>query len=512
MTVEAGKEKTYITLSMLMIIGFALRYYRLGFSSIWIDEGWSIYFSRFDFKQIIHIKDDFTPLYYALLHGWTMLFGDSEASVRFLSLIFGVLSIGAIYKIGVLLLNKEKGIWAALLVAASRFQLHYSQEARMYSLMAFLTLVSMYYFIKLIKGGGRTVSAGYTLSSIVLIYCHVYGLFVIFAQNLYFMILFWFDRKYSAINLKRWFLLQTIIVLFFAPWVPTFIARASDNSRAIWLQVPTMKTMLKTFIYYSGSWLLLLVYTPLIILALVSFGIRSEIIGKTPSWYALGGFKFRPRLILTRDNNLLLLWLMTPIVLPILLSQFMAPFYSQRYTIAASLAFLLLIASGIGNLRPRAIKIAVIGMLVCLWILNVKAYYDHMPHEHWRQVAQYVDKNSKQDDLVLFNKSAARDVAFNYYSKSRLTKKVISEDSDPVDTRNDRLVRLIGNHDRVWVVLSHPEDDFFLVNALCAQFRYVYYERYRSIRLYLFERKKRSSSAVSPSGLRLPRLSSSCPS
>jgi uncharacterized membrane protein len=72
------------------------------------------------------------PLYYVILHYWINLFGDTEFSTRFLSVIFGLFSIFMIYKVGTLLFNKNVGMLSSLLLALSVFHIQYSQEVRMY--------------------------------------------------------------------------------------------------------------------------------------------------------------------------------------------------------------------------------------------------------------------------------------------------------------------------------------------------------------------------------------------
>ena len=89
-----------------------------------------------------------------------------------------------IYKVGRILFDKKVGIVSALLLALSVFHVRHSQEARMYSLLAFLTLLSFYFFAKILKKrGGKTVLL-YIISSLFLMYTHVYSLFIIMAQNI----------------------------------------------------------------------------------------------------------------------------------------------------------------------------------------------------------------------------------------------------------------------------------------------------------------------------------------
>ena len=105
--------------------------------------------------------------------------------MRLLSALFGILAIPMIYVVGRQLFNREAGLAAAIILAFSNFNIAYSQETRMYSLMVLLALISMYFFIRLLQGSNYALSVGYLLSTTLLVYTHIYGLFVVIAQNLF---------------------------------------------------------------------------------------------------------------------------------------------------------------------------------------------------------------------------------------------------------------------------------------------------------------------------------------
>ena len=145
------KNKLILLLGILFI-GLFLRVYDLGNESIWLDEGCSIRFANLNLSQIISVRDNgLPPLYYIILHWWINLFGDSEFSIRFPSVIFSFLAIFMIYKIGNQIFDKDVGMLSSLLLGLSVFHIHYSQEARTYSLCVLLTLLSMYFFINRFK-------------------------------------------------------------------------------------------------------------------------------------------------------------------------------------------------------------------------------------------------------------------------------------------------------------------------------------------------------------------------
>lgn len=129
--------------------------------------------------------DNNFPTYYLIMHYWVSLFADSEFSLRFPSALAGLLAVLAMYKVGSLLFGRGVGLTASLILALSPFHIQYSQEARVYSLMALLALVSFYCFVKVLRERKRAAQTGYVLSTLALMYSHVYGLFIVLAQNLY---------------------------------------------------------------------------------------------------------------------------------------------------------------------------------------------------------------------------------------------------------------------------------------------------------------------------------------
>ena len=86
-------------------------------------------------------------LYYFFLHGWMEL-GQSPFVVRFPSVVFGLLTLCLVFRIARELFDLRVGLLATALAAISPFHIWYSQEARMYSLLRPLTLLSVYLFIK----------------------------------------------------------------------------------------------------------------------------------------------------------------------------------------------------------------------------------------------------------------------------------------------------------------------------------------------------------------------------
>jgi mannosyltransferase len=159
----AGRKiTTYgVALFCIVLIGAFLRFYHLGTQSLWYDEAFSVWISKLSVPQLVQATavDVHPPFYYLLLHYCMMFFGTSESTVRLLSALFGILAIPMIYMVGRQLFNREAGLMAALILTFSSFNIAYSQETRMYSLMALLALLSMYYFIRSLQGNTLAVQS-----------------------------------------------------------------------------------------------------------------------------------------------------------------------------------------------------------------------------------------------------------------------------------------------------------------------------------------------------------------
>jgi mannosyltransferase len=485
-----------LLLTVILLLGLFFRLYDIGKESIWLDEAASIEFAELNLSQIFFLPDTSPPLYYIILHWWIHYFGISEFSVRLPSAIFGFLSIFVIYKIGSQLFDMDVGKFSSLLMAFSVFHIEFSQEARTYSLSVLLTLLSFHFFIKLLNKAPYRILIGYVLSSILLMYSHIYGLFIIIAQNIYFIVISLVSKESKKLNSKIWILLQFILIILFAPWLSIFINQVRVVQKGFWIQTPNILSLIGSFISYSSnSKLLLVLFLMLLPLSFISYEKLLGNMDRKDFFKSLESFHWKIHLSDIGKVSLLLIWLITPIVLPFIISLFSQPMYTTRYTIVASSAFFVLIARGMSNMHTKYIKSITISIIIILSLIYIRGYYISIHKEQWREVAKYIDAYAYNKDMVLFNAFYTMG-PFNYYSHSDLiVKKGFPENDRDVDEENiDKLWGTVEHYDRVWVVLSHSGDKKELITkTLIKSFNLSYYKEYPSIKLYLFERKIKSS-------------------
>lgn len=481
-------DKHILLLTAILVLGLFLRIYCLTCESVWLDEGYSILWAKQEPSQIIDAvsKDVHPPLYFLVLHYWITIFGDSELAVRLLSVIFGLLAIIMMYMVGNLLFNKDMGILGSLILSLSVFHIHYSQEIRSYSLMVLLTLVSMYFFLKLLERRSYPISAGYIVSSALLIYTHFFGLFVIAAQNICLLSLFIITRKATKTGFRRWIILQAILFILYLPWLGFLIRQTlivQGGEFLGWLTQPSILLLASSFFEYSGYFNLA---APLWVLSLSAVLSVYFIIMSLNSILKIKKSD--------REKTLfLVIWLLTLIILPFMISYFSAPIYFTRFTIPASLAFYLLVAKGILNIRDEKLRAASTGMIVILSLVSIWGYISVVDNEQWREVVDYIETNAEQGDLALINAWYCY-VPFDYYfTRTDLvtTDPFPKWDYEVNEDNIKNLEHVVTDYERVWLLLSHDGDPLGLIKKTLAEnlsYEISLHKQYYGIELYLFEK------------------------
>jgi 4-amino-4-deoxy-L-arabinose transferase-like glycosyltransferase len=129
----------------LVALALILRAARLDLQPLWWDEGYSVWFAHHPLPEMLRLtaQDIHPPLYYALLGGWSQLFGLAPVALRLLSVMVGVLAIPLAYAVGRWLGGRRAGLLAAMLFTISPLAIYYSQEIRMYALVALWALAAV---------------------------------------------------------------------------------------------------------------------------------------------------------------------------------------------------------------------------------------------------------------------------------------------------------------------------------------------------------------------------------
>lgn len=148
---------TYLTLGIILTLGLYLRVSGLSTLGLGFDEPIHIYAA----KSLLETGTPTLPsgieyrrafLFTSLVALSFKLFGVSALSARLPSVIFGLLSILLVYRIGRSFFGPRVGLIAALLVAFVPYEVAWSRACRMYSMYQFFYLATFYCFYLAFEG------------------------------------------------------------------------------------------------------------------------------------------------------------------------------------------------------------------------------------------------------------------------------------------------------------------------------------------------------------------------
>lgn len=460
------------TVALVLIAGVAatVRFYRLGAESLWLDEATSLFLAKMDLREMIGwtAADVHPPLYYTLLHVW-LRFGTSEAALRSLSAMSGLLTVAVVYGIGRLLFDRATGSLAALLLALSPFHLWYSQEARMYALVTLLATCSVYCLLEVLRSGRRFAWIGYVLCTSLSLYTHYYAIFVLLFQDCFVAYLCLTDPERRGM-LRGWIVAQAVVLMCFSPWLPTFVGQAQGGGGG-WVErsvgSPSVDALLHTAMAYTTgmvrSWYPALVRRGAYLLfwACAAVGL-------------LTARDRKPRLSSLTGSEALgfaAAYLMLPLAMAWVVSQW-KPMYALRYLLPFLPPYLLLVARGAISIRGGWVRGVVIALLVLTQVVGVCINASEEQNPDWRGVAEYVVTRARPGDVVMF--SPGWNVKpFDYYAQGAVDVYGDTPVPVPEEEIDEVLEEPLRDHGRLWLIhepghYTDPEGQ--LEEALDARF------------------------------------------
>lgn len=175
------------------------------------------------------------PVYYLLLRFWSKIFGQSIASFRGLSALFGILVLPLVYLLcRELWQSSSVGLIAMAIIAVSPVHLLYAQEAREYSLWTLSILISSVALLRAIKTKNILNWLFYAVSSLISFYIFPFSLLVSIGHGVYIAV----TEKFRLTKISKSFLSAFSFALAgFSPWLLRII-NEREESGSIWTEIP----------------------------------------------------------------------------------------------------------------------------------------------------------------------------------------------------------------------------------------------------------------------------------
>jgi len=432
----------------LTIIGFILRFYNLGFNSLWLDEATTFNWSKPGFFEIWEISRsaDFHPPLFHWIEHLVLVFGQTEFVLRAMPALLGILTIPVFYLIGKELYDKNVGIISAALLTFSYFGIYYSQEAYSYSMVLFVfSLVILFYLVAL-RTDDITYWVLFGIISAIAFWTHYYvfvGLGVIY---LHAVITRGSQLKKDIRHAKNLLiafcttLLLTLPLLFI---VGERFFRLTGSPPTYGVLGPIL--IQETFMRFSGGYSSLNGVITLIYLILM-----------------IGGLVY----LYTQDRNKCLfcvMFLVLPIAISVLISSKMT--MNPRYLIYLLPIYFALIAMCYPILFRYIPNRKLLYLLVILiGVMNaplLSQYYTNYTKEDWRGFAGIVQSKTQEGDMIVLVPSYIS-VPFNYYY-SNVSDKTLEYGADNSSDLG-KIYQLKGNNSIFYIVTGdisamNPEGD-----------------------------------------------------
>jgi len=240
----SDKSLATIFFAVVVILFAAVRLWRLSATCLWFDEIFSIHAARHGWIELLRfVAADIIhpPLFYLLLKIWIAIGGESLLWLRLLPALFGIAAIAPVFLLcRELDLSRNERNLALLLLAVNGYLIKYAQELRMYSLLMFLSLCSLWLFIKFFKTeqAWRKQLMWLFVVNLLLVYSHYAGWLVVISEGLTLVI--WQRRRVMPFVAGI-----AIITVAYAPWV-FMLTRNAEAGKGLaqnigWMTRPTFR-------------------------------------------------------------------------------------------------------------------------------------------------------------------------------------------------------------------------------------------------------------------------------
>lgn len=398
---NSNKITSYLWLYFLVIVFFniALKIICLDYSSLWFDEIASIECAWLDFGHIKHVSewDNNPPFYYYCLSIWVKIFNDSEFCARLLSVIFSSLAGGITFLFANKFFNKTTAILSSLLFISSNFLFYYSHEARAYSLVLVLVLLSSYLFLNFTLKSKWINVFLLGFINFLIVYTHYIPAIVILFQV--FIALLYFDKK-NKIKISFSYVITLILILIrftYKQYLLIFSFKNPENK--FWLEKSNfsmMKDLLSEF--FLSNYLIF----PFLILIMISVFIsfKNKEINLNIIYSVFIGI-----------GSIILLFIIGKKI----------PIFLDRYLIFSIPFIFILIAFGLSSLK--SIKISYfISFIIALFFIS-KINFTTLKPMDYKNMIKFIKYFKNKNDLIIVKQSAIPSLFGYYYEKDFLKNK-----------------------------------------------------------------------------------------
>ena len=484
----------------VLLLALIVRLVGIAARPIWYDEAFSILFAQKGLAAMLYGTltptgkgtADIHPLgYYFILGNWMKAFGDSAVAVRLLSILAGVATVFIAYLLARDLFDTRIANIAVVTLALAPFQVHYSQEIRMYSFLALWLLIAAYAYRRATINHSWGWWIVFSVSAALAQYTHNLAAFFLVSLAL------WPLLRKDWKNLGAVTLAGLGALLIYLPWLVHLPSQFAQVSDAYWVERPgiaSLFTLLLVFVTnlpLPNGWLYFALFLSLAVTAIAMFQTFSR-----------------------QNRNPDAIWLLylsfVPPMLLLLVSQWI-PVYIERALLPSGAIFCIWLAwAFFGTSLPSLLRTALLGLLIIGAGVGLYQHvtYRGFPYAPFQELDVFLRERSQPGDKIIHASKATR-LPMAYYDPT-LPQAYITDppgsNTDTLAVATQQVLGLIAQPDivsatrdaeRVWFIVLQRHIDAYIqlgykdhpyLSQLAESFVLQTNEAWGDLRVYLFVR------------------------
>jgi uncharacterized membrane protein len=385
--IRAIASRLIIPLTLIVCIGgpIAISHFFLIKQSIELDEAQSLWQASHTIHGTLHYValDVQLPFYMLILHFWMTLFGVSIYSARLLSLIFFLISIPVFYLLAKEVLNKKYSLLATVIFSYSPFMNWYANTARMYTFLSLFTIISLLFFVKIVKGENKWLAYG--LSSVVGMYTHYFYAITLVCEGLFLLI---FRKKLKPGSVRKLLYTALAVSIGFLPWLIYFMLHGLAAHTKPLLPLPSIVDFFNAYAQF--------------LFGFQNVRINTVFLSAWPLAMLIGLLAVRKQQRFSMKIAFIATMAFMPTIIAFGLSYAFTPFFVSRYLISAVAPLIIFIIWLIQyyekNLK-RAIAVLGMTILALAFYFQSTTQYNGVA-SNYRAAADYISTHATANDVV----------------------------------------------------------------------------------------------------------------
>jgi uncharacterized membrane protein len=440
----------------IMVTAFVIRLFNIGHESLWFDEAFSYLSATSGWSQLLlnQIESSHPPFYYLLLRFWINLGIESDGGLRLLSVGWNLLLLPLIYWLASRLLGHTRyGWWAVLLVVVSPFQLLYSHELRMYTLVMTLAVSGVVCFWLAWQRDRWWWWLGFVTFAWLAVYTHLFAWLVWAGVGAFALGEWWQKRDVVWARLVKTAVIIALLIVLFAPWVYTAVTQQAQELGSLrplysiperdWLKPLTIPAFLLFGMSFNA------IYVGLAFFLVLAGGLIT-LLELRKTWLHGGlpdGIKLSGLILLFVWGVPLLVYLVRPFFLP-------------ERTLAVAAPFLIILVAWGVNRHQSPLPYLVGSAAVLMAIGSLLYQTGPLVKPPYRDAVQFVETQRQPHDVILHTSDGSYLPALRYTQNDHL---LLAGDPDSRRPRHIyemwsgslvMLDELPGENGRLWLIVA----------------------------------------------------------